>query len=155
MSAIHMQKLPNGTLAPNDNEAQDYLRKLKTGQDVQVKVTRQRNYLFHRKWFALLQYAFDLWQPVESQTRHGIVPEKSFDRFRKDVTILAGFYTATYRLNGGVRIEARSISFASMSADEFEDLYSKSINVILRLVLKDVTEDELRRDVEDMVLSFA
>jgi len=27
--------------------------------------------------------------------------------------------------------------------------------VILRLVLKDVTEDELRRDVEDMVLSFA
>lgn len=154
-TVVHMTKLPNGTLAPNDDEAQDYLRKLKVGQGVQVKVTRTRNYRFLRKYFALLHLAFDQWEPEEVQTRHGITPEKSFERFRKDVAILAGYYEAAYRLNGDVRIEAKSISFASMSEDEFEELYSKSIDVILRLVLKGMTEDELRRSVEELVIGFA
>lgn len=155
MSVVHMTKLPNGTLAPNDDEAQDCLRKLKVGQDVQVRVTRTRNYMFHRKWFALLQFAFDQWTPHAVQTRHGVTPEKSMDRFRKDVTILAGFYEATYRLNGDIRIEAKSISFASMSQEEFEELYSKSIDVLLKLILRDMTEDELRRSVEELIVGFA
>lgn len=154
MTAITMKRLPNGMLAPSDAEAHDYVGKLKTGQDVRVKVTRARNLAFHRKYFALLKLAFDYWEPKPVQTRHGVEPEKDFDQFRKDVAILAGFYHASYRLNGDVRIDAKTIAFGAMSADEFERLYDKSIDVLLRLVLPHMSEAELRASVESMLLEF-
>jgi len=83
----------------------------------------------------------------------GINPEKNFDRFRKDIAILAGFYEATFRLNGDVRLEAKSISFHSMSEDEFEELYTKTIDVIVKHVLNNYT-DEMLRSVLEQVEAF-
>ncbi len=77
-------------------------------------------------------------------------PEKNFDRFRKDIAILAGFYEASYRVNGEVRFEAKSIAFSNMSDDEFEILYTKTIDVIVKHVLTDYTGDELRSVVEQV-----
>jgi hypothetical protein len=160
MPDITMRKLANGTLAAFDGEAFDYLKKLKVGADVQVRIKRQRNVDFHRKWFALVKLGFDFWEPmarpldVEYRWMKKVTPAKDFERFRKDVTILAGFYTASYRLNGEVRIEARSINFSNMGEDEFERLYSATIDVILEHVLPQMTADEVRKTVEEMVLSF-
>jgi hypothetical protein len=61
-----------------------------------------------------------------------------------------------YNARGEVRVEAKSISFANMSEDEFEALYSDTINVILRKILTSsaMTEDQLRDHV-DTVLRYA
>ncbi len=152
---IQMQKAANGILVPSDEEAQQELSKLKLGQPVRVTIVRQRNYHFLKKWFALINFAFDYWEPPEIELKQKVTPEKNLDRFRKDVTILAGYYDATYRLNGEVRIEAKSIAFGNMSEDEFEVLYSKTIDVILKKVCTQFTEDELRETVAKMILEFA
>lgn len=148
--------MPDGLLRPTDDESIEALSKVKLGQVLHGEFTRMRNYKFHKKWFSLVQYGFDHWCPAELSDPKwaGVTPEKSFDRFRKDITIMAGYYDATYRLDGSVRIEAKSISFGSMSPEDFEALYSSTIDVILKHVLTNYDRAELDR-VVDQILGFA
>ncbi len=135
----------NGALYPASEDDHEKLKKIKTGEPVRVTLKRVRNYKFHRKYFALLNLAFDYWEPPENH-----VGEKNFDRFRKDCIILAGFYERYVRLDGSTRVEAKSISFAKMSEDEFEDLYNKTIDVIIKYVLTSYTGDMLRSIVDQL-----
>ena len=130
------------------------LTKIKTGEVVKLKFTRPRNYLFHKKFFAMLNFAFDYWNPTEAANKWDVDPEKNFDRFRKDVIVLAGYYDATYRLNGDVRIEAKSISFGSMSEDEFEKLYSACVDVILQYVCTQY-DGKMLDEIIDQTMAFA
>ena len=152
MTDLTCIKLPSGTFAPADEASCEEAAKFKIGSAVRFKATRQRNYQFHRKYFALLQFAFDHWTPRELQDPKypGIVPEKNFDRFRKDLIILAGFYDATFRIDGTTRIEAKSISFASMSQDDFDRLYSATIDAVLKHILTHYEREEL----EEVVLQL-
>ena len=148
-----MLKTPSGALVPGDSEATEALRKIKTGKALRMSATRMRNYEFHKKFFALVNFAYEHWEPGELPDARwrGVQPEKTFDRFRKDLIILAGFYEATYRLDGSVRIEAQSISFGRMDEDDFEALYSKVINVVLKHVLRNYTREDLDHVVEQIL----
>ena len=151
-------KLPNASFIPASEDDAELLSKVKVGETVRLTLVRPRNIKFHRKFFTLMHLAYDYWEPPEhgegSALVEKIIVERNFDRFRYDVTILAGYYDATYRLNGDVRLEAKSISFGSMSEDDFEKLYSKTINVIINRVCTQYSEYELRKQVEDLVLDF-
>ena len=136
----------NGALYPASENDQELLKKIKAGEPTKVKLTRPRNYKFLSKWWALIDFAFDCWNPEEEN----MVGEKNKERFRKDIIILAGFHDSYIRLDGSTRIEPKSISFASMSEDEFEDLYGKSIDVIVKYVLKNYTGDMLRSVMEQV-----
>ncbi|WP_418131425.1 DUF1367 family protein [Variovorax sp. 278MFTsu5.1] len=145
-----MAKTPQGALMPIGPEANELLPKLKIGQQVWVDVVRARNTAFHRKWFSLVGLAFDNWEPpvIESGRFAGFQPEKDFDTFRKDITKLAGFVDVNVSITGHAIVTARSISFDKMEQDEFEKLYSATINVLLRLVFPRKTEAQLRAWVE-------
>ena len=138
---------------PADTPSQDYVSKLKLGERIHADFKRQRNPQFHRKFFALLQIAFDLWEPGELTNQYGTV-EKNFDQFRKDLIILAGFYEQDFRLDGSVRINAKSIRFGHMDEDEFAELYSRMIDVILKHICRNRTKEDLQNAVEQ-VLGFA
>ena len=109
-------------------------------------------YKFHRKFFALLDVAFDAWEPSPVEYK-GQVIEKNRQRFRKDLIILAGFGEPIFNIKGEVRYEAKSISFAKMNSEDFESLYSKVIDVILRRILTNYTRDDLDQIVQK-VLNF-
>ena len=164
MTDLFMTKVKTATsyaLLPAHETDLEELKKLPKDQPLRVKVTRMRNVDHHRKYFALLNYAFDVWEPPERKSDYvgdsmvwdDLEIEKNFDRFRKDIAILAGFYEASYRVNGEVRLEAKSISFANMGQDEFEQLYDKTIDVIIKHVLRNYTGDELR-SVVDQIMEF-
>ena len=150
-------KTPNNLLMPATFHDQELLKKIKIGQPVKLKYTQVRNYEFHKKFFALMNLAFDYWEPPEggmgSAWKDKIDIEKNFDRFRKDIIIRAGYFNATYRLNGDIRFEAKSIAFGNMSEDEFEELYTKTIDVIVKHVLNNYT-DEMLRSVLEQVEAF-
>jgi hypothetical protein len=138
-------------LHPVGQEALELLQKVKVGDDVFVDLVRPRNLQFHRKFFALLQIAFDHWEPGEKTARWGETAQKNFDRFRKDIIILAGFYYTTVRVDGSLRVEAKSQSFGNMTEDEFEELYSKTIDVILQRIMTNYTKEDLERVVDEIV----
>ena len=153
-------KLTGGHLVPASDQDKAIIDKIKVGQVLKFTFTRMRNYKFHKKWFALVGLAFDYWEPTalpddpEKKWMKRVTPEKNFDRFRKDITIRAGHYDAYYRLDGSVRIEAKSISFGDMSEETFEKLYSDTINVVLKQIYKNYTEDDLNSLVAQ-VMSFS
>ena len=153
MADIFLVKTPNGSLAPADGKSAEILMNQKVGQGFRVKLTKVRNIRFHRKFFALLNYAFDTWEPEEKEYK-GEPVQKNFDQFRRDITILAGFYETAVRLDGAVRVTAKSISFANMEEDEFEELYSKVIDVLLQRVFIGQTKHDIDTVVNN-ILAYA
>jgi len=141
-------------LLPADPPTEDWYRKLKVGDVVRQESTVVRNPGFHRKYFALLHIGFENWQPDEIDSKYG-TPLKNFERFRKDVAILCGYYDIVIRLDGTSRPEAKSISFARMEEDEFEKLYSATIDLFLKRIYgADMTKEELDKIVNEF-LRFA
>ncbi len=145
MDAFFIKTLAR-TLAPATDHDADLLKHIKIGQPTKLTFKRVRNYEFHKKFFALLNFAFSYWEPDEEN----LIGEKNFDQFRADVIILAGFYDRCIRLDGSTRVVAKSIAFGSMSEEEFEKLYGKTIDVLVKHVLKYYTGDMLRAVLEEL-----
>ncbi len=153
MKEIVLTKMPGGVLAPIDPQAAEYIAKLKTGAAVRATVKQQRNPRFHRKFFALLNLAYDAWEPAES-TYKGRVVGKNFDQFRNDIVCLAGFYEMAVNLRGETRVTAKSISFANMDQAEFDDLYNATVNAILKHILTNYSRDDLDAVMDQLVGFF-
>lgn len=144
-------------LRPADDAAQEWLRKLRHGQAVVIEARLPRNAAFLRKYFALLNVGFDYWAESMASIEYKgekVLPDR--ERFRKDVTIMAGFYHHVVDLSGEVRVEADSLKFASMTAERFEELYSATINALLTLVFNGKncplwTEEQLRETAQQIL----
>jgi hypothetical protein len=136
MTVIVLAKSPSGAMVPVDTETVTYISKLRLGAVIHGNFARMRNPRFHRKAFALFGFAFDLWDAPQLEYK-GQQVAKNFDRFRKDITILAGHYEAVMNLRGDVRLEPKSLSFGNMGEDEFETVYKSVLGVMWDRVLKD------------------
>lgn len=147
-------------LVPACEESKDWLAKKKLGATIMVEPREMRNGAFFRRWWALVKLGYDYWSECAQTVQYkgeNVLPE--FERFRKDVTILAGHYHPVVNVKGEVRIEADSLKWASMDEDTFGKLYDKTIQVLIQRVFngeitKAWTEEELR-SVVDQVLEFA
>jgi len=111
----------NNSLKVAYNSDYELVKKLKLDTAYQCEIKRPRNYKFHKKYFALLNMLF------ENQERYS-----SIDHLRYDLTIEAGKYTIRKDLKGDMVKVPDSISFANMNVLEFEDLYSKTLDVIVK-----------------------
>ena len=134
MADLFLNKLPGGQLVAGDEEAAEAIRKLPLGKLLRCKVTRVRNERFLRKWFAMARAGFDAWDPPYAEWR-GHVAEKDFERFRKDITIAAGYFHTVVNIRGEVRVEADSLSFDRMDEDTFEKCYGATFNVISKMLM--------------------
>lgn len=151
MTELFLTKVKTATswaLLPAHASDEAELKKLPT-TPVRAKITRPRNVQFHRKLFAMFNYLYSIWEPDESNQ----VGHKSFDRFRQDLTILAGFYEQHVRLDGSTRVEAQSLAFHKMDQNAFDELYNKVIDVGIKYVAKNYTGDELKATI-DTILDF-
>ena len=133
---IHMRKTDKG-LTPLYNSGYDSYQKLKIGWEGEVTFKQPRNISFHRKYFALINMAF------ENQEKFNNVIH-----YRKYLTCKAGFYTA-YETDKGTFIEADSISFASMDEIQFAELYSKMLDVIIKEL--GITGEEVAQNIVDFM----
>lgn len=137
MAEVTLIKLRGGVLAPAFDADSETLEKIKNGSTITAQFKQPRNPDFHRKFFALLNFAFDYWDPDASYP-NGEAPAKNFDRFRKDILILAGHRTLVVNIRNEVRYEAGSISFGKMDEIEFNNVYRSVFNVLWAYVLSKV-----------------
>lgn len=123
------------------------------GELVKLKHTCPRLSWKHRKFFAMLTVGFEHWEPVRKRkTYKGRPIEKNFEQFRKDVTILAGFYDQAFDLTTNkMTLTAKSIAFDKMEQDEFDQLYNAVANVLLKDVLSNYTRADLDRVVDQLI----
>jgi hypothetical protein len=146
---VLLTKQPGGALIAMDEGQADMMKKWPANTVVRCKLSRVRSPRFHRKFFAMITHGFEAFESITEYQGNRV--EKNFDAFRDDVIILAGFFVATQRPDGVVRLRAKSISFASMDEDEFADLYGKVAQVILDRVLTKYTRADLDKVVERLV----
>lgn len=157
MTEVQLVKHGQGLRPANEVDAAA-LQKIKTGALVLAEIKQPRNPKFHRKFFALLNLAFEYWAPGPVTLPDGsqIEAEKCFDRFRKDVLILAGFRKTVVNVKGEARLEAESVSFSSMDETRFNEVYRAAFGVCWRLVLRHIpgmTEQQAENTINQM-LSF-
>lgn len=143
MPDIWVVKGLNQHLIPDDETGRNYLKGIKAGEPLLVTVKKPRNIKFHRKFFALLNLAFD------NQDRYD-----DFEAFRKEVTMRAGYWQEHIHVTGQSSFTAKSISFSAMDELAFSELYQRAIDAIIKHFMPEADPEELSRAVDE-VLSFA
>lgn len=123
-------------LIPIYSSDQEEKRKLTIGVVYEANIKHPRNYEFHKKFFALVSLG-------HANTKL----ELPFEVYRKLLIMRAGYFKA-YDTDKGVIYEADSISFSSKSESEFQEVYSR----VLDQVIKDIgiTSEE----VEENLINF-
>jgi len=114
----------------------DQKRKLKLGNDYEADIRNPRNIGFHKKFFALINVGHE-----------NTSLEMPFDTYRKYMIMKAGYFKS-YTTPKGTYYEADSISFASMSQDQFEDVYSR----VLDKIIEDI--GATKEDIENQLVTF-
>ena len=99
----------------------DKMKRIKVGDFLECEIKKPRNYMFHKKFFALMNL---LYQNQEIYI--------NIDDLREDLTIEAGYYKNRVNFNGELVKRAVSISFAKMDEHEFSEYYSKVLDVIVK-----------------------
>ena len=130
---------PRGLVPLGDDDYEEK-RKLKLGQTYSVEVKVVRNVDFHRKYFALIAYAWEFLNEQETERF------KDKENFRKYIEIAAGHCEVIFhpRLQEFVEIP-KSIAFAKMDNTAFSDLYGRVKDVIFSIIGDRVTQEEFER----------
>lgn len=153
MTELVLAKGAGGFLVPIDQPSMDLIAGMRMGEGMALKMRTHNNPKFHRKMMALYKLAFDAWEPAEL-TYRGQVVRKEFNQFRRDLTVLAGYYDASVNFRGDVRLTAKSLNFSTMDQPEREALYSAVIDVVLQHILTRYKRADLD-DVIAQTLRFA
>lgn len=154
---LHLIAMQAGHFRPAASDDEEKIRRhWKPGELAILEVRKPRNGKFHRKYFALINFLFEYWEPAIKEHR-GMTVQKNLDKFREDLTIAAGFHeTYVNAITGELRLKAKSIAFANMDENEFEKLYSAVINIGLEKILPEsFDDDEVRNAVANELLGYA
>ncbi len=137
-------KTHDGKWVPGDRDAKDKTDKFGAGEFAMVTLRKPRNIKFHRKAFALFQLAYSMWNPAERSIA-GMPARKSFDVFRRELVIAAGYYEIALGLDGEPRLEAKSLRFDACDDLEFSEIYESVVAVLMSGIMKGIQREELDR----------
>lgn len=135
----------------DEDQAAELRKLLRYGQPVEIEIRIGDDNQLRRRWFKLLKFAFQYWDPPALS--NGIVPRPNFERFRKQITIMAGFYRERYHPDGSVTVEAQSTAVGEMSAEDFAVLYRETNQILIDRVLaaKGFTQEQIDRAVDQLL----
>ena len=129
---LFLIKTDKGYFLPMYNSDREVADKIRAGEELKCKLVRPRNVGFHKKFMALVNLGY------ENQDRYD-----NFDDFREVMTMKAGFYRRIITDKGEL-FKAKSISFTKMEEPEFEDLFSKMLDVMAKEL--DLTNEEVMQE---------
>ena len=125
-------------LVPMFDNDYENKRKLKFGEVYQVEIKKARNYEFHKKYFSLINTA---WEYQNEATTKFF--KNSVEQFRKSVEVSAGHCDTVFNINLKTWVDIpKSIAFDKMDEFEFQELYNNVKTVLFAVFLKNISEDE-------------
>lgn len=143
MPEIDLIRKPGPILVGSLAEDVEKLERWKVNTILRAKVTHPRNARFHRKFFALLNIAF------ENQDRYD-----NIEAFRAEVTMRCGYYHQHKNIKGEYQYWPDSIAFSNMDEITFAQLYEKAIDIIIQYFIRGADRQELKNAVEE-ILQFS
>ena len=134
---INVIKQQGGILQPADDMDAVVLTKFKTGCEYVIEVKLPRNPHFHAKVMTFFRYCFAHWK----SDREFMDEKGQFDNFRKELTVLAGYRDVYYKLDGSLRVEAKSLSYGSMDELTFQSCYQALIQAAMQNIFTGSDEE--------------
>lgn len=125
-------------LIPMYNSDYEEKKKLRVGETVMCKISKPRNYEFHKKFFALVRLTY---QNLPEHLHH-MLSIWSEDDMLTCIKMELGLASEIYHGNK-LYVKTGSISFASMDNTEFEKFYQRAIDVILNKYLRGTNRNDL------------
>ena len=130
-------KSANSILLPADEECINTIQKIKNGDEILVEYKPKRNYKFHKKLFALMNLI------LQNQEHY-----KTVDNILEIVKFRAGYFETIVTHTGKKHYKTKSISYADMDNAEFEQFYSKALDVAFEITQMN------ERDIEKALINF-
>ena len=137
MRTIELVKRSDGTFCPAHNSDYEIAKKVVPGDSITAKLSFPRNLKHHKKFFALIRYAYH----HMSEEMQGKFPSE--DALRLELTLQAGYWDKHYTIGGKEIVYPKSISFEKMDQVEFEKLYSAVLDVVIKWFVPEIDADEL------------
>jgi hypothetical protein len=111
-------QIKNGKIIPEYSTDYEKLGKIKPNQTYKIEIKQPRNLGYHRKFFALLNLAF------QNQDNFN-----NMDEMRAWLIMKAGFYKRVVTPSGEM-FQPESISFSQMDELKFNELYGRVMDQI-------------------------
>jgi hypothetical protein len=137
---LYLKVTSSGLIPIYDSDFEEK-KKLKIGSTVLADVKQPRNYEHHKKFFALMRLVMDN-MPEELTSRY-----PTTDNLLTEIKFQTGHYDTHYTLSGRETYVPRSISFESMTQDEFNEFYDKTIDVVIKWFLPYNNRQELMQEI--------
>ena len=135
---IDLVKHPGGVFSPASDSDLERLQRFKNGETYTAEIKLTRHPAHHRKAFAFFQFCFDYWA-AENAGYECSDEHTQKEEFRKNLTILAGFFDVVTTIRGETKVRAKSLAYSSMDGDEFARCYSALINAAIKHVFAGTT----------------
>ena len=135
---LEVTKSENGKLIPSSEKAIKIFNKVQIGDEILIDFKAKRNTQFHKKGFALLNLVF------QNQDRYS-----NMEDLRTEFKLKAGYYSEHITTKGKIIYVPKSMAFSEMDENEFDELYSKFIDIALKHFVKID-----KKDFEDAILRF-
>ena len=127
---------------PATDEDYEAKKTLKRGTVVQCTIKEYRNYRFHKKYFALINCA---WEYLNEQQRTFFY--NNIDSFRKTVEVSAGHCEPVYNRTRNEWLDMpKSISFDKLTESEFSSLYERVKDVLFSLFISNVNREDFEKE---------
>jgi len=131
-------------LIPMYSDDLDEKKKLKIGHEYLCEIKPIRNLKFHRKYFALIKCS---WEYQNEKVQEFF--KNNIDLFRKTVEVSAGHCDFIYSIERKEWVEIpKSISFEKCDEAEFEELYNRILDVLLKTFLNDIPFNEFEENLK-------
>ena len=129
-------------LIPCYDDDFDEKKRLKEGEYYMADITTVRNPKLHRKYFALINLAWDYVPGIQQEFLYN--NDKKV--FRKTIEVAAGHCEVIYniKLETFTHIPV-SISYGTLDNLAFEKLYNSVLDVLYATVFKDISEDDYKQ----------
>jgi len=115
---VYLTKTLTG-LKPLDEESEEALKRFKIGETIKAKVSKPRNYKFHKKYYSLLKLV------LENQDQYITIEELLIA-----IKLKLKMYDVRMSIDNKPFPVLHSISFAKMDELEFGKFYSKTLDIL-------------------------
>lgn len=130
----------NGRLIPCNESGQEAVRKVAVNDVVMVEMRRPRNIQWHRKMFALFNLLY------QNQSRY-----PTMDDLRSAMLVYIGFCTEIKLKDDRVVYVPKSLSFAKLSQEGFEQVWQSLVRVACEKIIPNMKEEDLQREIAEIV----
>ena len=118
---------------PIDDEGVEVFGKIKKGEEILVEYKRHRNVGNHKRLFSMLQGV------VSNTDRY-----KTVDNLLAVIKLKSGNFETVVSPHGDLLYIPKSINFASMSEDKFQEFFSSAIDICLEIIPEQDMDSILR-----------